>query len=209
MKAPETWKTIHRRDYKIISDMILPDSSVLDIGCSEGELLLSLKKEKNCSIQGVEIDFGHILQATSRGVPIIQHNIEKRMPHIPDTFYDYVILSRTLQVLLQPAKVLEELLRISKYAVVSFPNFGHYQVRSYLFFRGLMPKSKILPFEWYNTPNIHLITIKDFKAYCRERDIKIEQEVFLDVDSPGKCSGFFNRLAPNLFAQYGIYLLKR
>ena len=205
----ENWKSIQRCDYKIIAEMIPPGSSVLDIGCSEGELLLSLKNEKKCQIQGIEIDFGHIVQATSRGIPVIQHNVEKGMPFIPDTFYDYVILSRTLQVLLQPGKVLEEILRISKHAVVSFPNFGHYQIRSYLFFQGLMPKSNILPFEWYNTPNIHLITIEDFKEYCRNRDIAIEQEIYLDVDSPGNFSGFFNRLAPNLFAQYGIYLLKR
>ncbi len=206
---PEKWKSIQRGDYEIIAEMIEPGSSVLDIGCSEGELLLSLQNKKNCRIQGVEIDFGQILQATSRGVPIIQHNIEKGMPYLPDRFYDYVILSRTLQVLFQPGKVLEEILRIGKHAVVSFPNFGHYQIRSYLFFKGLMPKSNILPFEWYNTPNIHLITINDFKKYCRDRDIEIQEEVFLDMDSPGKMSGLFNRMAPNLFAQYGIYLLRR
>ncbi len=204
---PEKWKKIQRKDYKIIIDLIEKKSKVLDIGCSDGELLYQLKKTKNCKIQGIEINFDFIVEGVKKGIPIIQHNIELGLPQIPDNFYDYVILSQTLQVLLKPAEVLKEVLRIGKRAIISFPNFGHYQIRFYLLFKGLMPKSKVLPFEWYNTPNIHLITVKDFKKFCKEEKIKILKEIYFSEE--GIIHKKLANKIPNLFAEYGIYLLEK
>lgn len=205
----EHWKTIHSRDHSIIINMIEPGSSVLDIGCSQGEMMLSLKEEKACHVQGLEIDFDSIATCTRKGLPIIYHNIEDGLPEIPDNFYDYVILSRTLQVLEQPSKVLQEVLRIGKKAIVSFPNFAYFEMRLYLLKNGLMPKSKSLPFEWYDTPNIHGVTIRDFQQYCQTHEITIERAIFSSVHNPNRFFQFIGKRIPNLFAQYGIYLLEK
>jgi len=192
-----------RIDYRIITEIIEPGSRVLDLGCGDGELLEFLAQKKQISGQGIEIDEANISTCIARGVNVIQGDVDEGLEDYMDYSFDYVILNQTLQVVKKPDVVLKEMVRVGKKGVVGFPNFAHWQVRAQLFFKGTMPKTAQLPYEWYNTPNIHLLTIKDFERFCQEHNIEILQRYFI--------SG--NRLIPpwlfpNLFAEMAIYLIK-
>ncbi len=191
-----------RDDLKVISNLINNNSKVLDLGCGDGSLLYYLKTEKQVIPYGVEISEKGIENCISKGVPVFHGDIDEGLSDYKDKSFDYVILSQTLQVVKKPYKVLREMLRVGKKCIVSFPNFGYFAIRFYLLFNGKMPRVKLLPYNWYDTPNIHHLTIKDFYHFCRDNQIKILKKEFLIFNSLKKVSLF-----PNLFARYGIFLI--
>lgn len=166
-----------RKDLEIISSLIEPNSRVLDLGCGKGELLLYLKKKKNISGFGIEIDMDEVIECLSKGLNVIHYDINRGLAFIDDNSFDYVVLSKTIQQLKSPGKLIEEVLRISRNAIISFPNFGNFKVRLYLLLRGEMPVTSELPYSWFDTPNIHLFTLKDFRNLCKIKGIKVEKEI--------------------------------
>lgn len=197
-----------RYDLEIISDFIKPKSKILDIGCSDGELLEFLKKHKKVDGAGLEISQKQVSKALSKGLSVIQGDAENDLTYYPDQNFDYAILSQTIQATRNPKKILEEMLRIAKFAVISLPNFANVKNRLHLFLKGTMPVSKALPFDWHNTPNIHFCSIKDFENLCQEMDLIIEKKTFLT--SKHKLINFAGSdIIANLFAEYGIFLITK
>ncbi len=194
-------------NYEIITKIIKENSKILDLGCGDGTLLKMLIERKNCTGSGIEIDQKNAISAIEKGLSIIQGDIDEGLQDFSDNEYDYIILNQTLQSTEKPDYVIEEMLRAGKKAVVSFPNFAYWKVRFYLFFKGKMPKSDLLPFEWYNTPNIHLLTIKDFFEFCKKRNIKILKEVYLNNSQI--ISNFRTKWHKNLFAQEAIFVISQ
>lgn len=194
-------------NYKVVCDLIEKNSKVLDLGCGNGELLELLKKEKNVQGFGVEINQDSLLEALVKGLSVIQGDIDKGLDEFQDKTYDYAILNQTLQSTKYPEMIIDEMLRVSKKCIVSFPNFAYWRVRFYLFFKGKMPKSKQLPYEWYDTPNIHLLTISDFFEFCKKRNIKIEKSVYLTRNKSR--SGFFIKHIANFFSQEVVFVISR
>ncbi len=195
-----------RFDLSVIAGWIRPGSKVLDLGCGNGELLSYLKEHKEVVATGIEVDEERVAACIHRGVPVIQGDLNEEIEDYPDKAFDYVILSRTLQQVYEPDRLIRNLLRIGRRAVVSFPNFGHIGCRLQLLLGGYAPKTAQLPYEWYNTPNIRIISIKDFHRFAREIGFTIEAEVAINTDSEDK-RGRIVRLLPNLFATYGIFLI--
>ncbi len=205
-KHYENSKGLHL-NYEIITKFIENGSKILDLGCGDGTLLKMLIERKNCTGTGIEIDQKNAIQAIEKGLSIIQGDIDEGLKDFSDNEYDYIILNQTLQSTEKPDYVIEEMLRAGKKAVVSFPNFAYWKVRFYLFFNGKMPKSNILPFEWYNTPNIHLLTIKDFFKFCKKRDIKILKEVYMNKAK--MINNFGVKWHKNLFAEEAIFVISK
>ncbi len=195
-----------RVDHKIIAELIDNGSRVLDLGCGDGNLLKFLVTEKSVIGRGVEITEEGMEICVSKGLSVLHGDIDEGIRDYRDGFFDYVVLSQTLQVVHRPKFVIKEMLRAGKKAIVSFPNFGNWRVRLDLLFSGRMPKSDVLPFEWYDTPNIHLCTIKDFRVLCSEMGIRIEREIYLK-NQDTENTGLLVRVAPNLFAGIAIYLI--
>jgi homoserine O-acetyltransferase len=193
-----------RVDYELIESLIEPNSRVLDVGCGDGQLLLHLQYDKNISAEGIEVDQEQVLQCVDNGLDVIHRDIEYGLELYPDNSFDYAILSQTLQTLRNPHHVFAELLRVGKKVIVSFPNFAYWRCRISLFFDGRAPRTKQLPFRWYDTPNIHFLSLKDFEDFCDEIGAKIEAKIPLigNRRSPVK-------FAPNLFAEQAIYLTSR
>jgi len=199
-------KLLHiRLDLELISNLVAENSTVLDLGCGTGDLLFKLLKDKNVQGHGVEIFDQYIYASVDKGVPVVHADLDEGLYDYPDKSFDYVILSRTLQVVRKPHQILKEMLRVGKIGVVSLPNFGFWKVRSQLFFKGKMPVTKILPYQWYDTPNIHLVTIKDFKIFCKKENIKIKKQTYLVKDRKGK---WLANLFPNLFAELAIFVIQ-
>lgn len=196
-----------RLNYSIITEIIDKGAKVLDLGCGDGSLLAQLIKEKGVNGIGVEIDQNAAISAMEKGLSVIQGDIDEGLKGFDDKEYDWVILNQTLQSTEKPDYVVDEMLRVGKKVVVSFPNFAYWRVRFYLFFTGHMPKSKVLPFEWYDTPNIHLLTVNDFYEFCAKRDIKILQSVFMTKANVKK--NFFIRSLSNLFAEEVIFVISK
>lgn len=194
-------------NYSIITELVEDGARVLDLGCGDGELLKRLIDKKNVKGSGIEIDQESVIRALEKGLSIIQGDIDEGLKQFPDKSYDYVILNQTLQSTYNPVYVLEEMLRVGKKCVVSFPNFAYWKVRFYLLFNGRMPKSSILPFEWYNTPNIHLLTIKDFYALADEMSIKIENAIFMNKARVKKSIEFTHY--ENFFAEEVIFVVSK
>ena len=194
-------------NYKIVCNLIEKNSKVLDLGCGGGDLLDILKKEKNVSGLGVEINQDKVLEALEKGLSIVQGDLDKGLNEFQDNTYDYAILNQTLQSTKNPEAIIYEMLRVAKKGVVSFPNFAYWKVRFYLFFKGKMPKSKQLPYEWYDTPNIHLLTIGDFFEFCKKRNIKIEKSVYLTKNKSR--SGFLIRHIANFFSQEVVFVISK
>jgi homoserine O-acetyltransferase len=193
-----------RVDYELIESLIEPHSSVLDIGCGDGELLAWLTRDKNIKGQGIELKEDVTLACVNRGIPVIQHNIELGLEKYSDGSFDYVILSQTLQTLKDPEKVFQELLRVGKKVIVSFPNFAHWRCRMQLFFAGIAPVTKGLPFRWYNSPNIHFFSLKDFDQFCEKLGIIVETRIPLIKTNASPV-----KFAPNLFAEQVIYVTRK
>ena len=187
-------------DQSLVFDLIKPGSSVLDLGCGDGELLATLMREKKCKVQGIEIDEQAVYKCVAKGVNVLHGDIDSDLPDYADKSFDYVVLNQSFQQVKQPEVVLRESLRVGREVIVSFPNFVHYSARVQLFFRGRTPVTPSLPYEWHNTPNVHFLSILDFLVYCRQRHIKIKASAFV-----GKTRRV--RLLPNLFALVGIFLL--
>lgn len=173
-------------NYSIISDMISSGSTVLDVGCGDGTLMKMLQ-DKKIYVTGIDIDQDNIIKCLEKGLSVIQGDIDEGLQGYPDKSYDYVVLNQTLQSTEKPDFVIQEMLRVGKKVVVSFPNFAYWKVRFYLMFNGKMPKSKILPFEWYNTPNIHLLTIKDFYDFAKKYNFKIEKKLCMTRGKLSRC----------------------
>lgn len=166
-------------DYSQVVALVEPGASVLDLGCGQGDLLARLRDEKQVRGMGVEIDEDAVIECIRKGLSVFQGNVDEGLADYSDASYDYVILNQTLQVIRRPAFVIEEMLRVGRQAIVSFPNFGYWRVRIKLLLNGRMPKTAKLPFEWYDTPNIHLLTIKDFTDFCRAHQIHILRHINL------------------------------
>ncbi|MCW5718652.1 MAG: methionine biosynthesis protein MetW [Bauldia sp.] len=169
-----------RADLRLIGDLIAPNSRVLDIGCGNGELLQFLQETRGVDGRGIELSQKGVNECVARGLSVIQGDADRDLVHYPDNAFDYVILSQTLQATFRPREVLEQMMRIGRRAVVSFPNFAHWRIRGALLLRGRMPVTKALPHSWYDTPNIHFFTLRDFVDLCGELKVTIEQSVALD-----------------------------
>lgn len=192
-------------NYKIVCDLIEENSKILDLGCANGELLEILKKEKNIKGLGIEINQDRVLEALEKGLSVVQGDLDKGLAEFQDKTYDYAILNQTLQSTKNPEFIIYEMLRVANKCIVSFPNFAYWRVRFYLFFKGKMPKSKQLPYEWYDTPNIHLLTISDFFEFCKKRNVKIEKSVYLTRDKSR--SGFLIKNIANFFSQEVVFVI--
>lgn len=172
----EKEKSLHP-NYDLITNLVEEGSSVLDLGCGDGTLLRKLIDEKSVKGKGIEINQDNVIKSIHKGLSVIQGDIDEGLADFSDNEADYVVLNQTLQSAQKPDYVINEMLRVGKYGIVSFPNFAYWRIRLYLLIKGKMPKSKMLPFEWYDTPNIHLLTVKDFFDYCEQRNIKISKSI--------------------------------
>lgn len=191
-----------RPDLAIIADHIPAGASVLDVGCGDGELLAALR-DKGCDARGMELDPHNVAECVGRGLSVIQGDADTDLAFYPDKSIDYAVLSQTLQTTKRPDLVLDELLRVGRKAIVSFPNFAHWRVRLSLLWRGRMPVTRLLPVAWYETPNIHHLTIADFREHLAERGIRVEQAWFLKGDRRTSAA------AANFRAEHAVFLLAR
>ncbi len=194
-------------NYSIIAELIKENTKVLDLGCGNGTLLKILTDKKKCNAKGIEINQTKVIECLEKGLSVIQGDIDEGLRDFSKDEYDYVILNQTLQSTEKPDYVIEEMLRVGKKVVVSFPNFAYWRVRFYLFFFGKMPKSKRLPFEWYNTPNIHLLTVNDFFEFCNKRNIKILESIYMTKSHIRK--GFLMKTIKNFFSEEVIFVITR
>ena len=197
-----------KSEYKIISDIILENTRVLDVGCNDGSLMEFLKKNKNVDIRGIEISKEKVQTCVSKGLTVIEGDAEFDLKQFPDKSFDYVVLGQTLQAFINPEIVIKELLRVGNKAIVTIPNFGHWKVRLNLLFQGTMPVTKTLPNEWYNTPNIHMCTIKDFFKFSETINFKIFKSIALtnrNVSTINKS----NLSIKNLFCELGVFLIEK
>ena len=168
-----------KQEFKIIADLVEKNTRVLDVGCGDGTLMEFLNTNKKVDIRGIEISKNKVQKCIERGLTVIEGDAEKDLSQFPDSSFDYVILSQTLQAFLDPEKVISELLRVGKKAIVTIPNFGYWKVRLHLLLKGSMPITRTLPDQWYNTPNIHMCSIKDFFNFCYDRNINLYKSIAL------------------------------
>tara|TARA_B100000780_G_C20905185_1_gene360276 strand:- start:14 stop:616 length:603 start_codon:yes stop_codon:yes gene_type:complete len=199
-----------KQEFKIISSFIKEETRVLDVGCGDGTLMEFLKKNKNIDVRGIEISKNNAQKCVGKGLSVIEGNAEKDLSQFPNGSFDFVILSQTLQAFLDPETVIDELLRIGKKAIVTIPNFGFWKVRLHLLTKGTMPVTKNLPNEWYNTPNLHMCTIKDFYNFCNNRKIKLMDKGPLALHN--ERHSFVNKVnlnIKNLTSELGIFLIEK
>ena len=197
-----------KKEFQIISDLIENNTRVLDVGCGDGTLMKYLKDKKNVDTRGLEISKDKVQICISKGLTVIEGDAEKDLFQFPDSSFDFVVLSQTLQAFLDPEKVLDELLRVGKKAIVTIPNFGHWKVRLNLLFKGTMPVTKSLPHQWHNTPNLHMCTIKDFSNFCDNKKIKFIKSLALNGEKLLNISKA-NLGKRNLFSEIGIFLIEK
>jgi methionine biosynthesis protein MetW len=197
-----------KQEFKIIADNIENNTRVLDVGCGDGVLIEYLKQEKNIDVRGLEISKDKVQTCISKGLTVIEGNAEIDLKQFPNNSFDYVVLSQTLQAFLNPEIVINELLRVGKRAIVTIPNFGFWKVRLHLLFKGTMPVTKALPDEWYNTPNLHMCTIKDFVKFSKTMNFKIFKSIALNNMNTTKINKS-NLFFKNLFSELGIFLIEK
>ena len=195
-----------KNEFKIIANLLPVQSRVLDVGCGDGTLIEALIKQKNIDARGIELDENKVKQCISRGLSVIQGNAETELRQFPDKAFDFVVLSQTLQAFYQPENVLNELLRIGKKVIISIPNFGYWQVRISLLFFGNMPVTKSLPDFWYNTPNLHMCSIKDFYQFCDKKKIMMNKIIAINNE---RTSSIYrvNLEIKNLLSEVGIFVI--
>ncbi|MFP4473425.1 MAG: methionine biosynthesis protein MetW [Candidatus Omnitrophota bacterium] len=202
MTPPAADKRRIRPDHRAIAEMIEPGSHVLDLGCGDGDLLQLLKQEKNCRGVGVEIDERSIYRCIEKGLTVSHADINDELKHYADQRFDYIIINESLQQVLDAEDAVLEALRVGRQVIAGVPNFCIWSARLQIFFRGRVPKTRCLPYEWYNTPNIRFFSLNDFRSFCRKKQIAIEKKIALN--------GYRRiKIFPNLFAQMGIFLLKK
>ena len=197
-----------KSEYKIIADIITENTRVLDVGCDDGSLMEFLKKDKNVNIRGIEISKEKVQMCISKGLTVLEGDAEFDLKQFPDNSFDYVVLGQTLQAFINPEIVIKELLRVGNKAIVTIPNFGHWKVRLNLLFKGTMPVTKTLPNQWYNTPNIHMCTIKDFFKFSKTIDFKIFKSLAL-MNKNVSTINSTNLPFKNLFCELGIFLIEK
>ena len=197
-----------KEEFKIIANSIQREKSILDVGCGDGELMKFIYENISKKIRGLEISKDNVQKCIQKGLTVIEGNAEMDLQQFPNNSFDYVILSQTLQAFLNPEKVISDLLRIGKTSIVTIPNFGFWKVRFNLLFKGTMPVTKTLPNEWYNTPNLHMCSIKDFVNFCNDRKINLFKSLALTnnkVSSINKLNLNFK----NLTSELGIFLIEK
>ena len=197
-----------KEEFKVISKFIEEKSRVLDVGCGDGILMEYLSKNKVVDIRGLEISKEKGKKGLSKGLAVIEGDAENDLKQFPDLSFDYVILSQTLQAFMSPEKVIENLLRVGKKVIVTIPNFGHWKVRLDLLLKGEMPVTKNLPYQWYNTPNLHMCTIQDFYNFCNNKGINIYKTISLNGEKISNISNS-NLKYKNLISELGIFLLEK
>ena len=195
-----------KKEFKVIAELLPNNTRVLDVGCGDGSLMNLLKVNKNIEVRGLELDQDNVQKCIMKGLPVIQGNAETELHQFPNQSFDYVVLSQTLQAFYDPEKVLKELLRIGKSVIVSIPNFGYWKVRINLLIFGEMPVTKTLPNTWYNTPNLHMCTIKDLFNFCYEKKIKINKVIGVNNNKTSLIKRG-NLEIKNLFSKLGIFLI--
>jgi methionine biosynthesis protein MetW len=195
-----------RFDLKIIASLVEQGSRVLDLGCGRGDLLHHLRDRKQVSVNGIEINEKKVIKAIARGIPVLHGDLSRETQDYPDRSFDCVILSQTLQQVLNPEEVIKEMLRIGGVGIVSFPCFSHISIKLQLLLTSRAPVTRDLPFEWYDTPNIRVITLKDFRIFCARNRIKILKEIAVTGGRDAN-SGRIVRHFPDWLARYGIFLI--
>ena len=197
-----------KKEFQIISELIENNTRVLDVGCGDGTLMKFLKDKKNIDTRGLEISKNNVQSCISKGLSIIEGNAEKDLHQFQNLSFDYAVLSQTLQAFYNPEKVIEDLLRVANKAIVTIPNFGYWKVRIHLLFKGTMPVTENLPNEWYNTPNLHMCTIKDFFNFCSEKKIELYKSIALN----GEKTSLINKSnlnIKNLSSELGIFVINK
>ncbi len=197
-----------KEEFKVISKLIDEKSRVLDVGCGDGILMEYLSKNKVVDVRGLEISKEKVKKCLSNGLAVVEGNAEYDLKQFPDLSFDYVILSQTLQAFMSPENVIKDLLRVGKKVIVTIPNFGHWKIRVDLLFKGEMPITKNLPYEWYNTPNLHMCTIQDFYNFCNDKGINIFKTISLNGQKTSKITPS-NLKYKNLISELGIFLLEK
>ena len=197
-----------KEEFKIIADSIEREKSILDVGCGDGELMKFIYENISKKIRGLEISKDNVQKCIQKGLTVIEGNAEMDLQQFPSNSFDYVILSQTLQAFLNPEKVINDLLRIGKTSIVTIPNFGFWKVRFNLLFKGTMPVTKTLPNEWYNTPNLHMCSIKDFVNFCNDRKINLFKSLALTNNKVSSINKF-NLNFKNLTSELGIFLIEK
>ena len=195
-----------KKEFKVIAELLPSNVRVLDVGCGDGSLMTHLIEEKNIEARGLELKKENITKCIYKGLPVIEGNAETELHQFPDQSFDFVILSQTLQAFYNPEKVLQDLLRIGKSVIISIPNFGYWKVRASLLFFGKMPITKTLPNSWYNTPNLHMCSIKDLFHFCAEKNIKIKRAIGINEDKTSEIKKG-NLEIKNFFSKLGIFLI--